>query len=41
MGEAERVPAEMISASFFPLLDVKPAIGRAFRPEEDQVGAAR
>ena len=40
MGEAERVPAEMISASLFPLLGVKPVIGRAFRPEEDQVGAA-
>jgi len=40
MGDAERVPAEMISASFFPLLGVKPVIGRAFRPEEDQVGAA-
>ncbi len=40
MGEAERVPAEMISASFFPLLGVKPVIGRAFRPQEDQVGAA-
>jgi predicted permease len=40
MGEAERVPAEKISASFFQLLGVKPVIGRAFRPEEDQVGAA-
>ena len=40
MGEPERVPAEMISASFFPLLGVKPVIGRAFLPEEDQVGAA-
>jgi predicted permease len=40
MGETERVPAEMISASFFPLLGVKPVIGRAFRPEEDQLGAA-
>jgi predicted permease len=40
MGEPERVPAEMISASFFQLLGVKPVIGRAFRPEEDQVGAA-
>ncbi len=40
MGEAERVPAEMISANFFPLLGVKPVMGRAFRPEEDQVGAA-
>ncbi|MGO8813541.1 MAG: ADOP family duplicated permease [Terriglobia bacterium] len=39
-GEAERVPAEMISASLFPLLGVKPVMGRAFRPDEDQVGAA-
>ncbi len=38
-GEPERVPTEMISASFFPLLGVKPVIGRAFVPEEDQVGA--
>jgi predicted permease len=39
-GEPEPVPAEMVSASFFPLLGVKPVIGRAFAPEEDQVGAA-
>ena len=40
MGAPERVPAEMISASLFPLLGVKPVIGRIFSPEEDQVGAA-
>ena len=40
MGEPERVPAEMISSSFFPLLGVEPVIGRAFLPEEDQLGAA-
>jgi predicted permease len=40
MGEAERVPVEMISASFFPALGVKPVMGRPFLPEEDQVGAA-
>ncbi len=40
MGEAERLPAEMISASFFPALGVRPVIGRTFLPEEDQVGAA-
>jgi len=39
-GEPERVSAEMVSASFFPLLGVRPVIGRAFLPEEDQVGAA-
>jgi len=38
-GEPERVPAEMLSASFFPLLGVEPVLGRAFRPEEDQLGA--
>jgi len=40
MGEPERVPVEMVSASFFPLLGVKPAIGRPFLASEDQVGAA-
>ncbi len=39
-GEPERVPGEMVSASFFPLLRVRPVLGRTFRPEEDQVGAA-
>jgi predicted permease len=38
-GEPERVPADMISAGFFPLLGVKPVIGRTLLPEEDQVGA--
>ena len=37
--QPERVPVVMISASFFPLLGVRPALGRTFRPEEDQVGA--
>jgi predicted permease len=40
IGEAERVPAEMVSASFFPMLGAKPVIGRAFLPQEDQVGVA-
>ncbi len=39
MGEPERVPAEMVSASFFPLLRVRPVLGRTLLPEEDQIGA--
>jgi putative ABC transport system permease protein len=38
-GEPERVAAEMVSASFFPLLRVQPALGRTFLPEDDQIGA--
>jgi len=38
-GEPERVPAEMVSASFFPLLGVQPLLGRTLLPEEDQSGA--
>ena len=38
MGEAERVPAGMVSAAFFPLLGVQPPLGRTFLPEEDQLG---
>jgi len=40
LGRPERVSAEMISASFFPLLGVRTVIGRPFLPEEDQAGAA-
>jgi predicted permease len=39
MGEPERVSGEMVSATFFPVLGVKPALGRTFLPEEDLVGA--
>jgi len=39
MGEPERVPAEMVSASFFPLLRVQPVLGRTLLPDEDQIGA--
>jgi putative ABC transport system permease protein len=40
-GDAERVPGARVSAEFFPMLGVKPALGRVFRPEEDRPGADR
>jgi len=39
-GEAQRLDAMQVSPSFFPLLGVKPVIGRNFAPEENQRGAA-
>src|SRR6202050_2580462 len=39
-GEAERLTGYMISADFFPTLGVRPVLGRSFRPEDDQPGAA-
>jgi predicted permease len=39
-GEAERLSGYMISAGFFSTLGVKPAIGRFFRSDDDQPGAA-
>jgi len=39
-GEVERVKATQVSASFFPLLGVKPLIGRNFTAEEDKRRAA-
>ncbi|HXZ10890.1 MAG TPA: ABC transporter permease [Candidatus Sulfotelmatobacter sp.] len=37
-GETERVRGERISADLFPLLGVKPVIGRTILPEEDRPG---
>ena len=37
-GEAQRVKATQVSAAFFPLLGVKPVIGRYFSPDEDKPG---
>lgn len=36
-GEAERIWGELASGNYFSVLGVKPALGRTFLPEEDQV----
>ncbi len=40
IGDAQRLSANMVSAEFFPILGVKPSVGRFFTEQEDQVGAA-
>jgi putative ABC transport system permease protein len=37
-GEPEQIQGAVVSASLFPLLGVKPLQGRAFLPEENEVG---
>jgi predicted permease len=39
-SEAERLAGYMISAGFFSTLGVQPILGRTFRSDDDQVGAA-
>jgi predicted permease len=39
-GEPERVRGGMVSAEFFPILGVKPLLGRLFVRNEDHLGAA-
>src|SRR5258708_5170756 len=39
-AEAERLSGYMISAAFFSTLGVQPVLGRAFRTDDDRVGAA-
>jgi len=39
-GEPERVTGARVSASLFPLLGVKPILGRTFLPEEDRFGSS-
>src|SRR5260370_13541654 len=40
IGEPERLNCQMVSAEFLPALGVPLPLGRNFRPEEDQAGAA-
>jgi len=40
-GDAARIPGARVSAEFFPMLGVKPVVGRVFLPEEDRPGAPR
>jgi predicted permease len=39
-GEGERLSGYMISASFFDTLGIAPVLGRTFRLDDDQIGAA-
>jgi predicted permease len=39
-SEAERLSGYMISADFFSTLGVRPIVGRTFRADDDQIGAA-
>ncbi len=38
-GHSERVAGELVSGTYFPMLGVRPALGRLFTPEEDRIKA--
>jgi predicted permease len=40
-GEAARLPTADVTSSFFSMLEVNPAMGRAFLPEEERYGSNR
>jgi len=39
IGEAEQVSGDFVSSDFFPVLGMKPVIGRTFAEDEERVGA--
>jgi putative ABC transport system permease protein len=38
-GDPEEVPAKVVTAAFFPVIGVQPALGRTFTAEEDRPGS--
>jgi predicted permease len=40
VGEAEELPAELVSSGLFPMLNVRPVLGRVFAGGEDEIGTA-
>ncbi len=38
-GEPERVIVRMVSPDFFPILGLKPLLGRTYTKDEDRLGA--
>jgi predicted permease len=40
LGDAEEIPSELVSSDLFPMLGVRPELGRFFAPGEDEVGAS-
>ena len=40
VGAAEEIPGELVSAELFPMLNIKPVLGRTFATGEDEVGTA-
>jgi predicted permease len=40
LGPAEQAQTQLVTSDFFPILGVKPAIGRTFVRSDDQIGAA-
>jgi hypothetical protein len=40
LGDAEEIPSELVSSDLFPMLGVRPELGRLFAPGEDEVGAS-
>jgi putative ABC transport system permease protein len=38
-GVTERIEAAIVTGNYFDVLGVRPILGRAFRPEEDRIGA--